>query len=112
PCATAGVVQCGDASSAFAHVNEGYDGSSSARCGDGGRRGRSVRPGSPRKWLLLCSGREEAADLGEPRGKGVAEVGNELVGLARKEEPEELSDGEEVQDPHAEAERDHEEDHD
>ena len=87
-------------------------GSSPVRCGDRRRRGCSERPRSPRKWLVLCCGREEAADLGEPCGKGAAEDGDELVGLARKEDPEELCDGEEVQNPHAEAKPDNEEDHD
>src|SRR5262245_35063585 len=87
-------------------------GSSAARCGDRGRRGCSERPRPPRKWLVLCGGGEEAADLGEPCGKGAAEDGDELVGLTRKEDPEELCDGEEVQNPHAEAKPDNEEDHD
>ena len=86
--------------------------SSPVRCGDRGRRGCSERPRSPPKWLVLCGGREEAADLGEPCGKGAAEDSDELVGLARKEDPEELSDGEEIQNPHAETVRDDEEEHD
>ena len=62
---------------------------------------------APWKWFVIGCTAEKASDLAEPDRQGIAEANEELVGLARKKQPEELHDCEDIQEPLTDPEADH-----
>ncbi len=76
-------------------------------------RRRSVcrRPRGPRKGLCLARARDEARRLAEPQRQRRAEAPEEGVGLIGEEQPEELHEADEPQQPLGNPKRNHEQQH-